>query len=380
MRTVAQTVIAGAAELGETDPIVTMSAVEAGADLKIVGLWYAKTSLVLVADASRVKEYEGPRQPRNVWRSTRRATSPKSACSVRCCDAGIDINEINFVDIGGSGARMRALLAGRVQAVPMHLDQAAEMTKDGQNSSIMMEPWKEYRAWVNEVWIMTGAWLKQAGERDGAGGAAEGEYHRVPPRQHRFCLVCRRLSAPRDGAGRRQGDRRGDPPALGGAGQRGEVVAAARRARRRTTSSGSSRSTRRPARCRARSRRATSSSTDYVQASALGIGLTMLAMPKLALDGISKSFDGRGRPMPVVERFRPRGGRSGVRRHHRAERLRQVDHPAHHRWPDRAGCRRDPRRRRGGARTRATAGRWCSRASTCFPGARRCRTSRSAWR
>src|SRR4051812_26873530 len=32
MRTVAQTLVAGAADVGETDPIVTMSAVESGAD------------------------------------------------------------------------------------------------------------------------------------------------------------------------------------------------------------------------------------------------------------------------------------------------------------------------------------------------------------
>jgi NitT/TauT family transport system substrate-binding protein len=24
-----------------------------------------------------------------------------------------------------------------------------------------MEPWKEYRAWVNEVWVTTGAWLRR---------------------------------------------------------------------------------------------------------------------------------------------------------------------------------------------------------------------------
>ncbi len=160
MRTVAQTVIAGAAELGETDPIVTMSAVEAGADLKVVGLWYAQTSLVLVADASKVKDYKDLANPANVTAVNQKGDITEVCLLGPLLAAGIDINKINFVEIGGSGARMRALLAGRVQAVPVHLDQAAEMTKDGR-FKIVMEPWKEYHPWINEVWTVTGAWLKK---------------------------------------------------------------------------------------------------------------------------------------------------------------------------------------------------------------------------
>jgi len=39
----------------------------------------------------------------------------------------IDIEDTTIVEMGGSGSRMRALLAGRVAAVPVHFDQAAEV-------------------------------------------------------------------------------------------------------------------------------------------------------------------------------------------------------------------------------------------------------------
>lgn len=160
MRTVAQTVIAGAAELGESDPIVTMSAVEAGADLKVVGLWYAQTSLVLVADAAKIKDYKDLANPANVLAVNQKGDITQVCLLGPLLAAGIDINKINFVEIGGSGARMRALLSGRVQAVPVHLDQAAEMTRDGR-FKVIMQPWKEYHPWVNEVWVAAGGWLKK---------------------------------------------------------------------------------------------------------------------------------------------------------------------------------------------------------------------------
>jgi NitT/TauT family transport system substrate-binding protein len=165
MRTVAQTVIGGAAELGESDPIVSISAVEAGADLKIVGLWYAQTSLVLVVQSDRIKEYKDLVNPANVVAVNERGDITHVAFLGPLLRAGIDINKINLVDIGGSGARMRALMSGRVQAVPMHFDQAAEVTKTGK-FHVLIEPYKEYRAWINEVWITTGAWLgKKENER-----------------------------------------------------------------------------------------------------------------------------------------------------------------------------------------------------------------------
>src|SRR6185369_6192151 len=66
IRTLTQTLIAGAAELGETDSITVMSAVEQGADLKIVGLWYMHTSLVFLANADKIREFKDLEKPENI--------------------------------------------------------------------------------------------------------------------------------------------------------------------------------------------------------------------------------------------------------------------------------------------------------------------------
>jgi len=160
IRTVAQTVISGAADLGSADPIVTMTAVEAGADLKIVGLYYMNTSLVLVANTDHVREYKDLVKPGTVVAVNGRGDITHVMLLGPLMREGIDVRRINFVEIGGSGARMRALLAGRVHAVPMHFDQAKEVVARG-NYRILMEPWKEYPAWVNEVWVTSGAWLRR---------------------------------------------------------------------------------------------------------------------------------------------------------------------------------------------------------------------------
>ena len=160
MRTVAQTVIGGVAELGECDPIVTMSAVEAGADLKVVGLWYAQTSLVLVADSTKVNDFKDLLKPGVIVAVNEPGDITQVSMIGPLLKAGIDFKQINYVGIGGSGARMKALLSGRVQVVPMHLDQATDVIKGGR-FKILMEPWKDYTLWVNEVWIATGAWLRK---------------------------------------------------------------------------------------------------------------------------------------------------------------------------------------------------------------------------
>ena len=49
------------------------------------------------------------------------------AYSAVALGASVDVSKVNMVEIGGSGARMQALLSGRVQAVPVHFDQAAEV-------------------------------------------------------------------------------------------------------------------------------------------------------------------------------------------------------------------------------------------------------------
>ncbi len=160
IRTLTQTLIAGAAEIGETDSITVMSAVESGADLKIVSLWYMHTSLVFVANADKVREFKDLEKPENLVAVNGKGDITHVMLYGPLLKRGVDIKKVNIVEIGGSGARMQALQSGRVQAVPVHFDQAAELAKKG-NYKVLLEPWKEYKAWINEIWACDGAWLKK---------------------------------------------------------------------------------------------------------------------------------------------------------------------------------------------------------------------------
>lgn len=160
IRTLTQTLIAGAAELGETDSITVMSAVESGADLKIVSLYYMHTSLVFVANADKVRDFKDLENPANVVAVNGKGDITHVMLLGPMIKRGVDVSKVNIVEIGGSGARMQALLSGRVQAVPVHFDQAAEVAKKG-NFKVLLEPWKEYKAWINEIWAVSGSWLKK---------------------------------------------------------------------------------------------------------------------------------------------------------------------------------------------------------------------------
>ncbi|HET7096749.1 MAG TPA: ABC transporter substrate-binding protein [Casimicrobiaceae bacterium] len=160
IRTLTQTLIAGAAEMGETDSITVMSAVEQGADLKIVGLWYMNTSLVFLVNADKVRDFKDLEKPDNIVAVNGKGDITHVMLLGPLLKRGVDIKKLNIVEIGGSGARMQALQSGRVAAVPIHFDQAAEVAKKG-NFKVLLEPWKEYGAWINEIWAVNGSWLKK---------------------------------------------------------------------------------------------------------------------------------------------------------------------------------------------------------------------------
>jgi NitT/TauT family transport system substrate-binding protein len=159
IRTVTQTLVAGAAELGETDPITSIRAVEAGADLKIVAYWYLQTSLVFVANADKVRELKDLEKPENIVAVNTKGDITEVMLVGPLIANGVDYKKVQVVEIGGSGARMKALQSGRIAAVPVHLDQASALAKLG-NFKILIEPWKSYNPWINEVWVVNGTWLK----------------------------------------------------------------------------------------------------------------------------------------------------------------------------------------------------------------------------
>jgi NitT/TauT family transport system substrate-binding protein len=158
MQVLTQSIVAGSAEAGDADVVSAIRASEVGADVRLIGLVYNNTSQVLVVNADRVKSYEDFKDPRNAIALNSRGDFIYVMLSGVLAKSNIDINDTTIVEIGGSGSRMRALLGGRVAAVPVHFDQAEEIVKQG-NYKVMIEPWKTYNPWLSEAWLVQGQWL-----------------------------------------------------------------------------------------------------------------------------------------------------------------------------------------------------------------------------
>ena len=158
LQTITQSILSGSVEIAAGDAISTLRAVEAGADLRIIGNAFMHTSLVFVVNGDKIKE------PKDLYRDdvTLAVNSKGDFTHVMVVGPmsrrGIDMSKVNVIKMGGSGTRMRALAAGKVDGVPLHFDQAADLAKQG-NFKVMIEPAKEYDSFLGEVWICSGAWL-----------------------------------------------------------------------------------------------------------------------------------------------------------------------------------------------------------------------------
>jgi NitT/TauT family transport system substrate-binding protein len=164
MQVLTQSIVAGSAEAGDADVVSAIRASEVGADVRLIGLVYNNTSQVLVVNADRVKSYADFKDPRNAIALNSRGDFIYVMLSGVLAKSNIDIDDTTIVEIGGSGSRMRALLGGRVAAVPVHFDQAQAILnqailKQG-NYKILIEPWTIYHPWLSEAWLVQGAWLE----------------------------------------------------------------------------------------------------------------------------------------------------------------------------------------------------------------------------
>lgn len=157
---IAQEVIAGTADLGDADVASTLAAAEAGADLKIIGLSYSNTSQVIVVNGDRTKSLEDLAAAGGTIAVNAVGDFMYVMLQGVLLKRKIDPKKVNFVEMGSSGDRARALLAGRVDAVPMHIEQAAQLKERG-NFQILVRPWQEYPNWFSAVVITTGTWLQK---------------------------------------------------------------------------------------------------------------------------------------------------------------------------------------------------------------------------
>lgn len=159
MQVLTQSVVAGTTEIGDADIVSGIRAYEAGADLKVIGLVYNSTSQVLVVNADKIKSFEDFKRPENAIALNSRGDFIYVLLSGAFANNNVDINDTTIVEIGGSGSRMRALLGGRVAAVPVHFDQAEDILKQG-NYKLLVEPWKVFNPWVSEAWLVQSKWLE----------------------------------------------------------------------------------------------------------------------------------------------------------------------------------------------------------------------------
>ncbi|GGF54441.1 hypothetical protein GCM10007301_12480 [Azorhizobium oxalatiphilum] len=164
---IAQEVIAGAADMGDADVASTLAAAEAGADVKIIGLSYSNTSQVLVVNASKVESLEQIAGSGGTIAVNSIGDFMYVMIIGVLLKRKIDPKKINFIEMGSSGDRARALIAGRVDAVPMHVEQAAQLAEKG-NYQIMLKPWREYGNWFSAIVMTTDTWLKKDENKEAA--------------------------------------------------------------------------------------------------------------------------------------------------------------------------------------------------------------------
>jgi ABC-type nitrate/sulfonate/bicarbonate transport system substrate-binding protein len=152
--------VGGASDIGESDPPTVLAAIEAGAPLKIVGKPYNSSSLTLVVNADKVKTFADLAKP-----ETRVAIGGKGDITHVMLVAplikhGVKFDKLTILELPGSGVRVNGMIAGRIDAGNLHFDQMAAIAGKG-NFKALVEPWKEFSTWTNEVWVVRADWLKK---------------------------------------------------------------------------------------------------------------------------------------------------------------------------------------------------------------------------
>lgn len=156
---ITQNLLSGASEIADSDIVSTLKAVRAGADLKVIGLTYNNSSLVFVANGDMVQSIADLAKPGVVIAVNSKSDFTAIMLAGPLAEAGLTMKDVELVEIGGSGNRVKALLAGRVHAIPAHVDQVQRIQQEG-NFPVLIEPWKAYDAWYGEVLCASGAWLE----------------------------------------------------------------------------------------------------------------------------------------------------------------------------------------------------------------------------
>ncbi|MCG8543099.1 MAG: ABC transporter substrate-binding protein [Alphaproteobacteria bacterium] len=172
-RDIVQTVIGGRGDVAVTGPISVLRSIQAGNDLTIFGNYYLHTSLVVVTNTDKIKGWADFTKPDVTVGINSQGDITQVMMVGGLLKNKFDAKGVKWADIGGSGSRMRALIAKRIQASVIHFDQVPKVQKSG-NYNVLLVPAQEYDPWVNEVVYARTDWLKKPGNRKKAVGVMKG--------------------------------------------------------------------------------------------------------------------------------------------------------------------------------------------------------------
>lgn len=158
LSTITQSVLGGQTDLAAGDAISTLRAVEAGANLAIIGNAFMNTSLVFVVNGDKIETLKDLEKDDVTVAVNSKGDFTHVMLIGPMKDAGVDVDSVEVIKMGGSGNRMRALIAGKVDGVPLHFDQAEQLAEQG-NFKVLIRPAEFYDAFLGEVWIVSDEWL-----------------------------------------------------------------------------------------------------------------------------------------------------------------------------------------------------------------------------
>ena len=167
LSTITQSVLGGQTDVAAGDAISTLRAVEAGAELAIIGNAFMNTSLVFVVNGDKIETLKDLEKDGVTVAVNSKGDFTHVMLIGPMKEAGVDVDNVEVITMGGSGNRMRALLAGKVDGVPLHFDQAEALAKEG-NFKVLIRPGEVYDAFLGEVWMCSGDWLSNPDNRAAA--------------------------------------------------------------------------------------------------------------------------------------------------------------------------------------------------------------------
>ncbi|MDA0842288.1 MAG: ABC transporter substrate-binding protein, partial [Planctomycetota bacterium] len=150
MRDNVQAVLGGAGDVGVSGPIVLLRSVQAGSDVRIIGNYYVHTSLVVAVNAGIIKSWKDFEKDEVSVGINSQGDITQVMTIGGMLKNKVNIDKVKWVDVGGSGARTKALIGNRVQATIVHFDQLPQLQKEGNFKTILV-PSEHYHPWINEV-------------------------------------------------------------------------------------------------------------------------------------------------------------------------------------------------------------------------------------